>query len=307
MLKIRTRLPHALAFLTLGGLAIACGGEEPPPSATEAPAVVESLPTATPMPTEAPVELVAEPLPPYEAPTLVPYVQEEMAVLETQAIAPVVQLISPPNGASLPAGQPVSVRFAAADNNGLDRIELAVNEVPTIVAQVPNGQKLYIGVVTWPDPPPGDYQVAIRAFDVDGAGSAVTTSQVIISEAATPELDATAAPAGTVEPAPSGDSTLPSVSITLDPTETAVGTDVDLYVNAVDESGIVKLEVYVDDEMVDSRSWEGDPAAAPRSVFKTFVWRGAEEGQFDVYVRAIDAAGNVGQSLTERIDVNPAP
>jgi hypothetical protein len=78
---------------------------------------------------------------------------------------------------------------------------------------------------------------------------------------------------------------------------------VDVAVNAVDSVGVVSMMLYVDGTEKDSWNYDPNAGPAPVSAFQTLTWRGATEGQHDVYVTATDAAGNVGQSVTEKVKV----
>jgi hypothetical protein len=96
------------------------------------------------------------------------------------------------------------------------------------------------------------------------------------------------------------------VSITPLTPRVEPGQDIQVATNAVSDAGIVKLELYASGKLVDT--WTHDPASGPpdRSVFQTLHFRRAREGQYDVWVHAIAADGQVGVSVKERVRVRPA-
>jgi hypothetical protein len=138
-------------------------------------------------------------------------------------------------------------------------------------------------------------------LEVRDSVATVTQATWATVEVAEAPTGATPLPAAT----PSGDTVPPAVSIELGSTEISAGEDVDVHVNAVDQGGVVTMELYANDELVETWTHDTSQGAPLTSVFHTFTYRGVAEGQYDVYVKAYDSAGNAGQSATERLDVNP--
>jgi hypothetical protein len=104
---------------------------------------------------------------------------------------------------------------------------------------------------------------------------------------------------------PAADTEGPAVSISDLASDWFDGSDVEVSVNAVDASGVVKLELYIDGEVVDT--WEHDAAAgpAPQSAFATLTWPGAAEGDHSLYVMGTDAVGNTAQNVEQTVTVLP--
>lgn len=102
------------------------------------------------------------------------------------------------------------------------------------------------------------------------------------------------------EPAPG---TPPVVTVTLNPSEAAAGDTVDVYTHATatDGAGVVKLELYIDDEM--TSEWNSpDPAGVPYT-HQTFTLRDVKTGEYKIRVKAIDSQGDEGWSADEKLTV----
>jgi hypothetical protein len=238
-------------------------------------------------------------LPPTPMPTAVPLPTPTatMAAAAARTVKPVIQILSPANGAVVALGSTVEVMSISADPDGLDRVDLVAND--QVLGSAPaDGKTLFTATQAWTPATTGENRVAVVAYDSDRNPSAFDIA--VVNVVAVP----TGQPAPTAAPTPAGDTDPPSVSITPDPSEAEVGQDVDVFVNAVDAGGIVKLELYVDGEMVDSYDVP-DTGSPQQSVFHTFTAHGVEEeGDYEVYVIAYDTAGNAGQSLTEEVEVS---
>jgi hypothetical protein len=215
----------------------------------------------------------------------------------SKTLVPAVKLLLPTSGMAFLAGTPQQALSIAADPGGIERVDLMLGT--TVVATTPgNGQPLLEAVQEWTPTDVGMLNVTVVAYDIDGNPSTFDTVQVAVVGPSTPVP--TAAPTA-VPPTPGPpDAGPPAVSITLETREAVTGQSVDLYVNAVDDTGVVTLEVYMNGEQV--RVTPVDPVQ--KSVFRTYVWRSARTGRYDVFVRAIDTVGNVGQSVTERLRVS---
>jgi hypothetical protein len=246
-----------------------------------------SPPTATPEPTPLPPTAV----PPTEAPppTTAP---------STGANAvPAVQLVALQEGTTFVQGQQVGVAVLAADSDGIMSAGLVVDGEVVSTLEGTSGQ-IFQGTLTWTPDTPGEHLAGVIVYDTSGGVADIAARRVIVL------------PAGTAAPppteAPAGDTTPPAVSITPLQTTVTAGQDIDVAVNAVDESGVVKLELYGDGTV--RATWNYDPSTgpAPQSAFQTLVWRNASAGSRSVYVTATDSAGNVGQSVTETVTVTAA-
>jgi hypothetical protein len=261
------RLSFALAAILLPPLVAACA---PAPAAPE--------PTA---------EVVA-------APTVEPAAATPMAA--ASSAAPAVQILPLQAPDQYFVGVPAQAAVLAADSDGVGSVVLTVNGETVSTVPVDSPGTLYQGNLEWTPASAGAADVVLLVTDVNGTVTEAkwVTVQVLEAPAAPPPAPAT----------PSGDTLPPSVSIAPLSNEVAAGEDVDIAVNAVDAGGVVKMELYANDELVETWEYDAAQGAAPQSVFHTFTYRGVEPDQYDVYVKAYDAAGNMGQSATERIDVN---
>jgi hypothetical protein len=266
-----SRLPFAVAIaattLSLAACATPAAAPEPTAEVVAAP-TVEAVP-ATPIPAAA-------------------------------NVAPAVQIVPLQAPDQYYVGVPAQAAVLAADSDGVGNVVLTINGATVSTVPVDNPGQLYQGNLSWTPSAAGAADAVVLVTDVNGAVTTAQWATIQVLEA--PAAGATPVPAAT----PSGDTIAPSVSIAPMSTEVKAGEDVDVAVNAVDQGGVVKMELYANDELVET--WQYDAAAGPAqtSVFYTFTYRDTKEGQYDVYVKAYDAAGNAGQSNTERIDVNPA-
>jgi len=241
-------------------------------------------PTATPEPTAVPPTAV----PPTEAPPT-------EAPVATGNAAPAVQLVALQEGTTFIQGEQVGVAVLAADSDGIKSAGLTIDgEVVSTLEGT--SEQIFQGTLTWTPDTPGQFNAAVIVYDNAGGVADLQARQVIVLPAGTALPPATEAPPGDTSP--------PAVSIEVLDSTVTLPDDVDVAVNAVDDTGVVKLELYADGEVV--VTWDYDPStgAAPQSAFQTLVWRDAEPGDYDLYVTATDAAGNVGQSVTESVTVS---
>ncbi len=244
-------------------------------------------PTATPEPTPVP----PTPVPPTEAPP-----PTEVAPTGANA-APAVQVVALQEGTVFVEGQQVGVAVLAADSDGIKSAGLVIDGDVVSTLEGTSGQ-IFQGTLTWTPDSPGEHTAGVIVYDNSGGVADLQARRVIVLPAGTAPPPATAPPPG--------DTTPPAVSIEVLDGSVSVGDDVDVAVNAVDESGIVKLELYADGEVVVTWNYDPSTGTAPQSAFQTLVWRDAEEGDYDLYVKATDSAGNVGQSATESVEVSAA-
>lgn len=222
--------------------------------------------------------------------------------------APAVQIVPLQEGRTFLVGQEVGVEVLAADSDGIASAGLVVNSEVVSTAQATAG-KAFQGTLLWTPTAPGSYIVGVLVYDTAGKVADVAVRTVEVLPAATPlPAGAPTLPPATPIPntaTPAGDAISPAVSITPMQTTVTVGSDVDVAVNAVDSVGIVLLQLFVDGEVKDEWTYDPSTGPAPTSSFETLTWRNSTEGQHEVYVTATDAGGNVGQSVTEKVTVNP--
>jgi hypothetical protein len=137
---------------------------------------------------------------------------------------PVVSLLSPANGAVLPAGGVIALPVSASDSRGIVQISVYLDGLlfsqwnsPLSAGQTPAN----IGFA-WANPVTGTYRLAVMAFDSSGLSSSTPTITVTVSAATT--VTPTATPPGTVVPIPPATET-PAATETPVATDTATSTE----------------------------------------------------------------------------------
>jgi hypothetical protein len=256
------------SLLLLPLLAAACA------SPTTAPEPAAVVPTVAPAPTTAP------------------------AAATTSGASPAVQVVPMQGPEQYFVGMPAQALVLAADSDGVSSVDLTVDGQPVDSVPVTSPDTAFQGTLDWTPSHAGPHDAVVSVRDTTGL---VTQAKWVVLQVLDPPAGATPVP-----PAPpSGDTIAPSVSIAPEDNELSAGQDVDIAVNAVDAGGVVKMELYANDTLVETWNYDASKGPAAASVFYTFTFRNVSADQYDVYVKAYDSSGNVGQSATERIDVNP--
>ncbi len=267
---------------------------EPVPTemlATEAPAVAEE-PTV-------PAEMV-EPQPDDGSPDAEPAPEG--------GAEPAVQLIAMTGPDDIRVGREAQLAVLTGDSDGVDRVELQIDGqvVSTLTA---NQATEFQGVLSWTPDKEGDHNAVVIVFDKLGLpGQAEQRTVTVLPGEPTTAPPATGAPAPpptNPPPTPMPAADRPAVSITPLNPRIEPGQDFQIATNAVSDAGIVRLELFMNDRLVDT--WRHDEASGPpsRSVYRTLHMRNARQGQYDAFVRAFAADGQVGQSVTERVRARP--
>jgi hypothetical protein len=261
-------LRHALTFAAAALALAACAAPATPVPATALPAVAEPTAAAT-------VAAAAKNAP------------------------PAVQFVPLQEGTTFAVGQEVGVAVLCADSDGIQAAGMTVDS--EVVSNLQgNNQTIFQGTLTWTPDKPGQFKLGVIAYDTAGQVAKVAVRDVVVVPAGT----AVPPPAPTsATPAP--DTTGPAVSIADMASDWTNGSDVAVSVNAVDASGVVKLELYIDGGVV--ATWNYDPAAgpAPQSAFATLTWPNAQQGDHTLYVTATDTLGNIGQNVEQTVTVLP--
>ncbi|WP_158501761.1 Ig-like domain-containing protein [Vitiosangium sp. GDMCC 1.1324] len=182
--------------------------------------------------------------------------------------APTVSLTAPGGGTTV--GGPVLLSATASDESGVARVEFLVDGMPL-------GSAVSAPYVwTW-EPvgvTPGTHVLSARAYDA--AGNVGTSASVTVTV----------------------DNQAPTVSLTVPEGGTTVGEPVLLTATASDESGVTRVEFFVDDMLL------GSAVSAPYA----WTWEPVGPGTHVLSARAYDAAGNVGLSAPVSVLVeDPAP
>jgi hypothetical protein len=221
---------------------------------------------------------------------------------------PAVQVLSGmTDGATFVAGVPATVKFIAADSNGVGSIEITVDGAVWKTWEA-DGEAVYTAELEWIPEVEGVHQVGVVVYDVTGVASQLAAYEVTVLPAGNPTpvpptvVSASPVPGATSPATPAAaDGIPPAVSISAENADIEVGADFDIHTNAVDEGGVVKLELWVGDRLRDTWIFEGTPEELSQSVFRTLIWRNPPEGRYDAYVKAWDSAGNVGESIRVRV------
>ncbi len=180
---------------------------------------------------------------------------------------PVIGFISPANGSSITGNAAISV--SATDNTSVSSVTLSIDGV----ASATDTASPY--TFSWNTNAVLNGSHTLLATAVDAAGNSSTSSiSVIVNNV----LDTTA----------------PVITITSPGDGTKVTTNVSVRVNAADNVGLTRVELYVDGML------QGVSAAAPF----TTKWNAgkAAKGPHTLSCKAYDAAGNVG--LSQSISVS---
>jgi hypothetical protein len=222
-------------------------------------------------------------------------------------IEPVVVIQPLPADVTPEAGTEVAVPVMAADPDGVAKVELQINGITVASTDWPNAEKFFEGAVNWKPEQPGSYEVVAIATDPEGHTSELSRETITVAPppvANSAKPAATAAPRPTAQPAaPAADKSPPSVSIEPKATKIAPGEKMVVYTNAVHPSGIVKLELHVNDKIRAVWNYDGPAGEAPKSAFQTLTWPDAKAGQYTVFVTAVTGGGGVGQSVKEKVRV----
>ncbi len=176
--------------------------------------------------------------------------------------APVVTLNAPiPN--STVSGS-VAVSISATDNVGVSKIEYYVDGVLTGSASSSSAN------FSWNTTGHADGSATVQARAYDAAGNVGASATVVV----------------TVKNAIIADTTAPTVQIVSPITGSTVGKIVKVQVDAKDNIGVTRIDLYIDGSFFSTSS----------SSSALFNWNHASRGQHTLQAVAYDAAGNQGVS-----------
>jgi hypothetical protein len=235
--------------------------------------------------------------------TEVPVVPAQPTVAATAATAkdapPAVQFVPLQEGTTFAVGQEIGVAVLCADSDGIQAAGMTVDS--EVVSNLQgNNQTIFQGTLTWTPDKPGQFKLGVIAYDTAGQVAKVAVRDVVVVPAGT----AVPPPAPTTT-TPAPDTVGPSVSIADMASDWTNGSDVAVSVNAVDASGVVKLELYIDGGVVATWNYDAAAGPAPQSAFATLTWPNAQQGDHTLYVAATDTVGNVGQTVEQTVTVLP--
>jgi len=101
---------------------------------------------------------------------------------------PVVEILSPPSGSRVAAGEEVEVQFRATDEKAVVRVELEVEGeiVDTQTSPSAEGQPSLTGLLRWTPTTPGSYSLMFYAYNSDRVGSTGVGIEIEVTEGAGP-------------------------------------------------------------------------------------------------------------------------
>ena len=89
--------------------------------------------------------------------------------------APVVEVTAPVNGARIPTGRAAGIQVRVHATHPLDRIEFYANRELFAVLTPPTPNTTFEGIAYWVPPVAGTVRFDVRAFDIFGHASPITT------------------------------------------------------------------------------------------------------------------------------------
>jgi hypothetical protein len=115
-------------------------------------------------------------------------------------VKPVVDVISPPDGAYFAPGERIALRVAAASSNQISRVELRVQGALITAQNNPTPSETFSTLLEFTPQQAGPIELSVTAVDTSGASSDPVTMQVVIG---TPNsLLSPGEPAATADPGP---------------------------------------------------------------------------------------------------------
>ncbi len=200
---------------------------------------------------------------------------------------PTVQLLAPANGAQVTVNQTISVVALAADDSGIARVELYADNVLYSSQPTPNLPTTYQAVFPWSSGQPGAHTLVVVAYDPSNNPSSPATVSVTVNNNTTP----------------------PQVSILAptSPQNLSLGAQINVQVVASDEAGVTQIQMLVDNQLYSQTRSPNPEGQNPFSA--TFIYAANAAGTHTILLRAVDVAGNVGDSnpLTVNVADNTPP
>jgi hypothetical protein len=199
---------------------------------------------------------------------------------------PTVQLLAPTQGVQLAVNQAVNVVALVADDAGVRLVEFYADNVLQ-GSQTPNNPTTYQAVFPWSSTQIGQHTLFVIAYDVYNNASAPATVSVTVN----------------------ADTTAPQVSILAPPSPQNVGLGAQLQVQAAatDAAGVTQLQILVDNQPYNQVNSQNPAGQNPFAA--TFIYAATSPGAHTIIIRAVDAAGNIGNSgpLTVNVADNNPP
>lgn len=195
---------------------------------------------------------------------------------------PSVQLLAPTQGAQLASGQAINVVALVSDDAGIRLVEFYADNVLYNTQAPPNNPTTYQAVFPWSGLRAGQHTLFLVAYDVYNNPSQPATVTVNVTS----------------------NTTAPQVQILspASPQNVSLGAQVNIQVAATDEAGVTQLQMFVDNQLYNQVHSQNPNGQTPFAA--TFVYAANSPGAHTIVMRAVDSAGNVGNSNPLTINVN---
>ena len=137
----------------------------------------------------------------------------------SQSSNPTASIIEPASGTVGQVGQPVIIKYKAADVKGISQIEIVINGQAALVQPIEPAVNTLSAQYSWTPPTVGSYVINLRAFNVDKLASEV--SEIFMTVNPVDESSNIAVPTATDTPTPmpTATATLVVQAATITPTE----------------------------------------------------------------------------------------
>lgn len=231
------------------------------------PPVTDVVPTQVAVATATPIIVIPTPAPGQPTPT-------------GEGNPPTIQLLAPSQGLQLTVNQTVNVVALVADDAGVRLVEFYADNVLQN-SQSPNNPTTYQAVFPWSSAQIGQHTLFLVAYDINNNPSSPATVTVTVN----------------------ANTSAPTVSILspASPQNVGLGAQLQIQTAASDEAGVTQLQLLVDNQpynQVNSQNPSGqNPFAA------TFIYAANNPGTHTILIRALDSAGNIGNSAPLTINV----
>ncbi len=199
---------------------------------------------------------------------------------------PTIQLLAPAQGVQLTVNQVVNVVALVSDDAGIRVVEFYADNVLQN-SQTPNNPTTYQAVFPWSSAQVGQHTLFVIAYDVNNNASAPATVSVVVN----------------------ANTTAPQVSILSpsSPQNVGLGAQLSIQVAATDEAGVTQLQMLVDNQPYTQVNSQNPGGQSPFAA--TFIYAANSPGAHTILIRAVDSAGNIGNSspLTVNVGDNNPP
>lgn len=288
------RLPTLCALLASVLVLAGCGSfNNPTPTPSAPPNFVETAVAATltavaptissgtpiPPPTQGAVATATFPPPPTPAPG--------QPTPSGENNPPTIQLLAPAQGVQLAVNQSINVVALTADDAGIRSVEFYADNVLQNTLTPANTPTTYQAVFPWNSAQIGQHTLFVLAYDVNNnASSPATVTLTVNADTAGPQV---------------------SILSPASPQNIGLGAQINVQTVATDEAGVTQLQMLVDNQPYTQVNSQTPGGQSPYAA--TFIYAANAAGTHTLLIRALDAAGNIGNSnaLTVNVQDNTAP